>query len=85
MKVIPQIFKPENDRVVVIGTSVGGMSASIKLLQQLPTDFPAHILMVQHMSGDASGDALLKALNDRIKLKWIHATQELIRFSGQLQ
>ena len=45
----------------------------IKLLQQLPADFPAPILVVQHISGDASGNALLDALNHNSKLSCIHA------------
>ncbi|MFB9990497.1 chemotaxis protein CheB [Deinococcus oregonensis] len=36
--------------LVVIGASSGGVSALMKLCAQLPSDFPAAILVVQHMS-----------------------------------
>ncbi|QSB25288.1 chemotaxis protein CheB [Flavobacterium sp. CLA17] len=69
MKAIPD----ENNYIVVVGTSAGGMKALIKLVEQLPKDFPAPILIVQHISADATGDALLNSLNKIGKLKCIHA------------
>ncbi|AYL95233.1 chemotaxis protein CheB [Mucilaginibacter celer] len=84
MKIISTIFSPESGKIVVIGTSAGGMSASIKLLQQFPVDFPAPILMVQHISGDASGDALLQALNESIELKCVHAIQDAHLENGKV-
>lgn len=59
--------------IVVVGTSAGGMKALIALVEQLPGDFPAPLLIVQHISADATGDALLNALNKIGKLKCIHA------------
>lgn len=61
--------------IVVVGTSAGGMKALMALLEQLPADFPAPLLIVQHISADATGDALLNALNKIGKLKCIHAKQ----------
>ena len=61
--------------IVVVGTSAGGMKALIALVEQLPGDFPAPLLIVQHISADATGDALLKSLNKIGKLKCIHAKQ----------
>ena len=49
--------------IVVVGTSAGGLKALIALVEQLLTDFPAPLLVVQHISADATGDALLNALN----------------------
>lgn len=37
------------DRVVVIGSSTGGPGALQQILPQLPEDFPAAVLVVQHM------------------------------------
>jgi two-component system chemotaxis response regulator CheB len=73
MKVKARAFTPAKDKIVVIGTSAGGMNASIRLLQQLSADFQAPILLVQHISGDALGDALLNALNSHSQLTCIHA------------
>lgn len=71
MKAIPD----ENNYIVVVGTSAGGMKALKTLVEQLPKDFPAPILIVQHISADATGDALLNSLNKIGKLKCIHAKQ----------
>lgn len=65
----------ENNYIVVVGTSAGGMKALTNLVEQLPKDFPAPILIVQHISADATGDALLNSLNKIGKLKSIHAKQ----------
>lgn len=62
-----------NKHVVVIGTSAGGMKALKTLIQQLPEDFPAPILIVQHISADATGNVLLDALNKCGKLKCVHS------------
>jgi len=61
-------------QVIVIGTSAGGLNALSKLVIQLQEDFPAPILVVQHISGDATGDVLLNVLNQYGKLKCQHAT-----------
>lgn len=65
----------EKMNIVVVGTSAGGMKALIALVEQLPRDFPAPLLVVQHISADATGDALLNALNKIGKLKCVHAKQ----------
>lgn len=59
--------------VVVIGASAGGMEALCTLICQLGDDFPAPILIVQHISADASGDYLLKAIQRAGKLRCVHA------------
>ena len=63
------------DYVIVIGTSAGGMKALKELTVQLPENFPTPILIVQHISSDASGDALLNELNKIGKLKCVHAKE----------
>ncbi|QSB28122.1 chemotaxis protein CheB [Flavobacterium sp. CLA17] len=74
----------ENEFIVVVGTSAGGMKALTALIEQLPKDFPAPLLIVQHLSSDATGDALLNELNKIGKLKCIHATQGEKIKSGQI-
>ena len=49
--------------IVVIGTSAGGMQALRELAQQLPADFPAPILIVQHQSPEGQGSVLVEAIN----------------------
>jgi two-component system chemotaxis response regulator CheB len=73
------VMQSKIPQVVVIGTSAGGLNALTKLVSQFQNDFPAPILVVQHISADASGNVLLDALNRNSKLKCIHATsgQEL--------
>ncbi len=68
--------------VVVVGASAGGMEALCTLVSQLGEDFPAPILIVQHISADASGDYLLKALQNAGKLKCVHAVQDEVARAG---
>lgn len=63
----------KNEFIVVIGTSAGGMKALTALIEQLPKDFPAPLLIVKHISSDATGDTLINALNKISELKCIHA------------
>jgi two-component system, chemotaxis family, protein-glutamate methylesterase/glutaminase len=60
-------------KVIVIGTSAGGLHALEKLTAQLHKDFPLPILVVQHLSVDATGSALLKRLNNIGNLTCQHA------------
>lgn len=60
-------------KVVVIGTSAGGLSALKKLIGQLPDDFPLPVLVVRHISADATGNVLLNELNKLNTLKCQHA------------
>ena len=53
--------------VVVIGASTGGPVALRELLSELPADFPAAILVVQHMPASFTG-ALAAQLNSRVAL-----------------
>jgi two-component system chemotaxis response regulator CheB len=49
--------------IVVIGTSAGGLEALDALIGQLPTDLRASIFIVQHMSPENNGGALLHRLS----------------------
>ncbi|HEY0056705.1 MAG TPA: chemotaxis protein CheB [Pedobacter sp.] len=68
--------KDKISQIVVIGTSAGGQNALVKLISQLQKDFPAPILVVQHISADATGDALLDALNTQTTLRCEHAVNK---------
>ena len=63
----------EISKVVVIGTSAGGLSALKKLISQLESDFPLPVLVVRHTSADATGNVLIKELNKINTLECQHA------------
>jgi two-component system chemotaxis response regulator CheB len=65
--------KSPTSRAVVIGTSAGGLDVLTKLLSQLESNFPAPVLVVQHISAEATGDVLLETLNRLGTLKCEHA------------
>jgi len=60
------------DRIVVIGTSEGGVTALPKLLKELPATFPAAILIVLHIGAHKSNLPWL--LERSIKLPACHPT-----------
>jgi two-component system, chemotaxis family, protein-glutamate methylesterase/glutaminase len=62
----------KGQRIIVIGTSAGGLDALSRLVATIPKTLPAAILVVQHMSADASGEVLVRALA-KSGLKSIHA------------
>jgi two-component system, chemotaxis family, protein-glutamate methylesterase/glutaminase len=78
-------YKPDKiSKVVVIGTSAGGLSALKKLISQLQIDFPLPVLVVHHISPDATGNVILDELNKLHTLKCQHAiTGESLK-SGHL-
>lgn len=59
---------PRKFSLVVIGTSTGGPVALQKILTQLPANFPAPILLVQHMPGTFTG-AFAERLNSLCKIE----------------
>jgi two-component system chemotaxis response regulator CheB len=71
-------------QVVVIGTSAGGLNALKILVAQLGADFPAPVLVVQHISSDATGDVTLNSLNEHGKLKCMHARTGMQLEAGHL-
>ena len=54
--------------IVVIGTSAGGIETLTELLGRLPSEFPASVFVVQHMSATAEG-ALAEILARRSALR----------------
>lgn len=73
-----------HQKIVVIGTSAGGRTAIINLLQQLPNDFAAPILIVQHIAANALGNALLATLNEHSKIKCSYAKNNEIAKNGHV-
>jgi two-component system chemotaxis response regulator CheB len=71
-------------QVIVVGTSAGGLHALTKLLSQLREDFPAPVLVVQHISADATGNVLLDALQKNTRLVCRHAATNSILEAGHL-
>lgn len=71
-------------RVIVVGTSAGGLNALKKLIGQLPKDFPIPILVVRHISPDATGNVVLAELNKINKLKCVHAQSDTLLKPGYL-
>ncbi|WP_162054217.1 chemotaxis protein CheB [Pontibacter pamirensis] len=55
-------------KIIVIGTSAGGMQALTLLLSKLPADLPAALFIVQHLSKDSSAPFLVKRLSQYTKL-----------------
>lgn len=72
------------EKIVVIGTSAGGLDAVKTLISQLQDQFKAPILVVQHISADANGNVLLDALNQLGKLKCEHAVNGTRLQNGHL-
>jgi two-component system, chemotaxis family, protein-glutamate methylesterase/glutaminase len=61
------------NRIVVVGASAGGLAALTKLISSLPPDFPAAVLVVQHMAADVTGDVLVRRLTSASLLACRHA------------
>lgn len=74
----------ENSRLIVIGASAGGMEALKRLLAQFPEKFPAPIFIVNHMSADTTGEALVKVLNESSSLRCVHAHNDQAFESGTI-
>jgi two-component system chemotaxis response regulator CheB len=71
-------------QVVVIGTSAGGMYALKKLIAQIHKEFPLPILVVQHISPDATGNVLLDSLSKSGNLHCQHAKNGSSLIPGHL-
>jgi len=58
-------------RIVVIGASLSGIDALVRLAAQLPANFPAPILITQHVASHSPG-LLPQIPSDAGKLKAVH-------------
>jgi len=63
-------------RVVGIGASAGGVEALIRIVRELPSDFPAAVCIVLHLP--SSGRSLLAPILGR------HTKLEVVDRSGNL-
>lgn len=65
--------------IVVIAASLGGVEALSRLLQDLPSDFPVPVLMVQHLSADSPSvlDKVIQARSS-VPVKWAEHGQRLL-------
>ncbi|UOQ81275.1 MULTISPECIES: chemotaxis protein CheB [Hymenobacter] len=70
--------------LIVIGTSAGGMLALTELVRQLPASIPAAVLVVQHLSPESSGEALVNRLSRNSKLKCQLALNQTFIEAGNL-
>ncbi len=70
--------------IIVIGTSAGGLKALVKLVSQLDSTFSAPLLVVQHISAEATGSVLLNALIKNSNLTCAHAVNGKKARSGHL-
>ncbi|MEJ7778513.1 MAG: chemotaxis protein CheB [Daejeonella sp.] len=58
-----------SSKIIVIGTSAGGLDALLELTSQLTEDFPAPILVVRHISPDNTGQIIIDRLIQNSTLK----------------
>jgi two-component system, chemotaxis family, protein-glutamate methylesterase/glutaminase len=71
---------PAEGQLVVIGTSTGGPAALRRLLADLPSDFPAPVLVVQHIArGFISGLASWLGGGSRLPVRVAEDMQQLER------
>jgi len=71
----------ESDKFVAIGTSTGGPSALINVFKGFPKNFPAPVLVVQHMP-EGFTTAFAKRLNDNSNLEVKEAEDGDVVFPG---
>ncbi|WP_210465883.1 chemotaxis protein CheB [Rufibacter roseolus] len=74
---------PRHD-IIVIGTSAGGMNALCALLEQLPTDLPASVFIVQHLSRNSNAEVLVNRLNKTSGLECFVAQNEQVIETGKV-
>ena len=72
---------PLRPRVVVIGSSTGGPRALMQVLERLPSQFPAPIVVAQHMPAQFTS-AMAKWLADHCPLKIIEAADDMPLAAG---
>lgn len=62
-----------SSKIIVIGTSAGGLNALLELTSQFTVDFPAPILVVRHISRDTTGKVIVDLLKQKSKLNCTEA------------
>jgi two-component system chemotaxis response regulator CheB len=71
------------DRVFVIGASLSGINALSELVAQLPADFPAPILIAQHVASHSPG-MLPEILTKAGRLTAVHPTSPTLMEKGRI-
>ena len=74
----------DDNRIVVVGTSAGGLRALEKLIAQLQPDFPLSVVVVQHISPDATGNVLVERLSKLGNLVCQHGKDNTSLLPGHL-
>lgn len=74
----------EGQMLIVVGASAGGMAALKQLVAQFPQDFPAPIFIVNHMSADTTGEALVRVLDRSSSLTCVHGHDNQAFKSGNI-
>jgi two-component system chemotaxis response regulator CheB len=64
-----------NDRVVVIGLSLGGLKVLKEMLPALPADFPLPIIIIQHLD-ESSSNVWIELLDNICKLQVVEAEEK---------
>jgi two-component system chemotaxis response regulator CheB len=72
----------DNQRIVVVGASLGGVEAIQRLVASLPEDFPAPVLVVLHIGHHRS--VLPSLLKPKGQLKALHACDGALLRAGQI-
>jgi two-component system chemotaxis response regulator CheB len=79
----PQIAKPSQAKIVVIGASTGGPQALQEILKDLPITFPLPIVIVQHISTGFT-DGLVRWLSQSCVLPIHVITENQLLQSGHV-
>jgi two-component system chemotaxis response regulator CheB len=67
-------------KVVVIASSAGGLRSLVQLISELPSDFPAPVIVLQHMAPTNIHRSILPellAVASRLPVKWIENGESL--------
>jgi len=65
---VPPLFSHRNQALIAVGSSTGGPPALAQILADLPEDFPAGIVIIQHIDAHFSGE-LAEWLNTQCKMR----------------
>jgi two-component system, chemotaxis family, protein-glutamate methylesterase/glutaminase len=74
---------PARPRIVVIGSSTGGPRALLQVLERLPAQFPAPIVIAQHMPAEFTS-AMAKWLADHCALTIVEASDDMALSPGKV-
>lgn len=76
-------FAPTYKKVVVIGVSTGGPGTLSEILPHFPANFPAPILLVQHMPARFTA-SFAERLNRTLPMRVVEATHRMVFESGTI-